>query len=104
MLVRGAGDGQMTQAVSLWSAFAESPRRPPCCFVGQPVSVFTVRSGAGLRQEAAFCLAVTATLRQALASGRLCFFGRRDDREDKDWLVFFSFRLEDLIRKRCVGF
>jgi len=49
-------------------------------------------------------LAVTATLRQALASGRLFFFGRQADKEDKDWLVFFSFCLEDLIRKRCVGF
>lgn len=87
MLVRDAGDGQLTPAVSLWSAFFESPRRSPCCFIGQvcvappPLAVsqsacsciHCVRSRARLMQKAMFRLAVTATLRQTLASGRLCF-------------------------------
>lgn len=70
----------------------------------QPVRAFTVRLRAGLMQEAMFRLAVSATLRQTLASGRLCFL--EDEKIGDKWTGLFSsvFHLEDLIRKGALAF
>jgi len=52
-------------------------------------------------QEAMSRLAVTATLRQTLASGRLCFL--EDEKIGEKRIGLFS-SLEDLIRKGVLAF